>query len=417
MQLLAYAIERLNLRVVMAARHGQRNARALANLDAIVELARPYAVAGLRAFALDLQHGWQRKRRHPEGRIDVTGDSVAIVTMHSAKGLEWPVVIPVNSSTLFKPQDQFVYRQSDDTIHWIVGGLDPPELAAARQEEEFREAMQRERLWYVATTRARDLLVIPDLPGASSRSWSRVMDLGQSSLGELRTDALPAPESNPAHTQVNEQTEAVFLSEAERIVAASAPIVWDRPSQRDPDRSADITDGFVVDMTSDGQRIVGAGALRGNVLHKLMEELLNGELPSIREQAIRRAAELLDQLQPKVDDQDESSGPDPVEMATTAIRTLGLPELTPFIPWLVPEIPLWAARPPRFLAGRADAVMMEGDRIALVVDWKSDANPDAAAQGAHAAQLRDYLVATGAERGAVVYMSSGHVSWIEPRST
>ena len=170
-------------------------------------------------------------------------------------------------------------------------------------------------------------------------------------------------------------------------------------------------------MTSDGQRIVGAGALRGNVLHKLMEELLNGELPSIREQAIRRAAELLDQLQPKVDDQDESSGPDPVEMATTAIRTLGLPELTPFIPWLVPEIPLWAARPPRFLAGRADAVMMEGDRIALVVDWKSDANPDAAAQGAHAAQLRDYLVATGAERGAVVYMSSGHVSWIEPRST
>lgn len=417
MQLLAYAIERLNLRVVMAARHGQRNARALANLDAIVELARPYAVAGLRAFALDLQRGWQLKRRHPEGRIDVSGDSVEIVTMHSAKGLEWPVVIPVNSSTLFKPQDQFVYRQSNDTIHWIVGGLEPPELAAARQEEEFREARQRERLWYVATTRARDLLVIPDLPGASSRSWSRVMDLGQSSLGELRTDALPAPESTPAHTQVNEQTEAVFLSEAERIVAASAPIVWDRPSQRDPDRSADITDGFVVDMTSDGQRIVGAGALRGNVLHKLMEELLNGELPSIREQAIQRAAELLEQLQPIVDDQDESSGPDPVEMATTAIRTLGLPELTPFIPWLIPEIPLWAARPPRFIAGRADAVMMEGDRIALVVDWKSDANPDAAAQGAHAAQLRDYLVVTGAERGAVVYMSTGHVSWIEPRST
>ncbi|WP_292869097.1 UvrD-helicase domain-containing protein [Mesorhizobium sp.] len=134
MQLLAYAIERLNLRVVMAARHGQRNARALANLDAIVELARPYGIAGLRAFALDLQRGWERKRRHPEGRVDVSGDSVEIVTMHSAKGLEWPVVITVNSSTRFKPQDQFVYRQSDDTIHWIVGGIEPPELAAAREE-------------------------------------------------------------------------------------------------------------------------------------------------------------------------------------------------------------------------------------------------------------------------------------------
>ena len=414
MQLLAYAVEWLNLRVVMAARHGQRNARALANLDAIVELARPYAVAGLRAFALDLQRGWQRKRRHPEGRVDVSGDAVEIVTMHSAKGLEWPVVIAVNSSTLFKPQDQFVYRQSDNTIHWIVGGIEPPELAAARQEEEFREARQRERLWYVATTRARDLLVIPDLPGASSRSWSRVMDLGQGRLAELRTDLLPSPETSPARTQLNEQTEAIFVAERERIDAASDAIVWDRPSERDPDRSADMADTFVIDVTSDGQRVVGAGALRGSVLHKLMEELLNGELPSVHEQAVQRAAELLDQLQSVVDDQAVSGRPEPVEMAATALRTFGLPELTPFISRLVPEMPLWAASPPRFLAGRADAVVVEADRIELVVDWKSDVNPDATAQGAHAAQLRDYLEVTGAARGAVVYMSSGHVSWISP---
>lgn len=414
MQLLAYAIERLNLRVVMAARHGQRNARALANLDAIVELARPYAVAGLRAFALNLQSGWRSKRRHAEGRVDASGDSVEIVTMHSAKGLEWPVVIAVNSSTLFKPQDQFVYRQSDNTIHWIVGGIEPPELVAARKEEEFREARQRERLWYVATTRARDLLVIPDLPGASSRSWSRVMDLGQSRLAELRTDTLPVPEATPDHIHVNEQTEAVFVAEGERVAAASSPIVWDHPSERDPDRSADMTDSFVVGVTSDGQRVVGAGALRGNILHKLMEEFLNGELPSVQEQAVQRATELLDQLQPAVGDQAVASGPEPREMATTALRTLGLRELTPFISRLVPEMPLWAASPPRFLAGRADAVVVESARITLVVDWKSDVNPDAAAQSAHAAQLRDYLVITGAERGAVVYMSSGHVSWIEP---
>jgi exodeoxyribonuclease-5/CRISPR-associated exonuclease Cas4 len=416
MQLLAYAIEHLNLRVVMAARHGQRNARALANLDAIVELARPYGVAGLRAFALDLQRGWERKRRHPEGRVDVSEDSIEIVTMHSAKGLEWPVVITVNSSTLFKPQDQFVYRQSDDTIHWIIGGIEPPELAAARKEEEFREARQRERLWYVATTRACDLLVVPDLPGASSRSWSRVMDLGQNRLAEFQIASLPAAEESPVHTHTNRQTEEVFAAQGERIISASAPIAWDRPSERDADRNADITDSFVVDITAVGHRIVGAGALRGNVLHKLMEELLNGELSSVAEEAVQRAAELLDQLQPFVDDQASVGLPDPTEMATTALSTLGLPELTPFIKQLVPEMPLWAASPPRFLAGRADAVMMEGDRIVLVVDWKSDVNPDAAAQGAHAAQLRDYLAVTGASRGAVVYMSAGHVSWIEPRS-
>ncbi|WP_246705514.1 exodeoxyribonuclease V subunit beta [Rhizobium sp. P40RR-XXII] len=414
MQLLAYAIERLNLRVVMAARHGQRNARALANLDAIVELARPYGVAGLRAFALDLQRGWERKRRHPEGRVDVSGDAVEIVTMHSAKGLEWPVVITVNSSTRFKPQDQFVYRQSDDTLHWIVGGIEPPDLAAARSEEEFREARQRERLWYVATTRARDLLVIPDLPGASSRSWSRVMDLGQKRLGELRTDMLPASEVTNADVLVNEQTDAIFLAERERIDAASESILWDRPSKRDPDRSADTTDSFVVDITTDGQRIVGAGALRGNVLHKLMEEFLNGELSDGEDEVIRRAAQLLDQLQAVVDDDPNERRPDPEEMGRTALRTLRMPDLEPFMGRLVPEISLWAAAPPRYLAGRADAAWIDGDRIALVIDWKSDVNPDATAQGAHAAQLRDYLSVTGAERGAVVYMSAGHVSWVEP---
>ena len=39
----------------MAARHRNRNAPALANLDAIIELASPYGIAGSRASALDLQ--------------------------------------------------------------------------------------------------------------------------------------------------------------------------------------------------------------------------------------------------------------------------------------------------------------------------------------------------------------------------
>ncbi len=414
MQLLGFAIERLNVRVVMAARHGQRNARALANLDTVLELARPYGVAGLRAFARDLQRGWESKRRHSEGRVDASGDAVEIVTMHSAKGLEWPVVIAVNSSTQFKPQDQFVYRQSDNTIHWIVGGLEPPELVAARHEEEFREGRQRERLWYVATTRARDLLVIPDLPGASSRSWSRVMDLGQARLSEIATEALPPVEAVAPSVSSNDQTETIFAAERDRIAASATPIVWDRPSERDPDRSADVLDSFVVDITADGQRTVGAGSVRGNVLHKLMEEFLNGELPPESEAATKRAAQLLEQLLPVTEEEAQIVRPDPLEMAATALRTMKFPELAPFIESLVPEVPLWAAHPPRFLSGRADAVAMEGDRIALVVDWKSDVNPDAAAQGRHAAQLRDYLAVVGGVRGAVVYMSSGYVAWIEP---
>jgi hypothetical protein len=45
--LLSEAIERLQLRVVLAARHRSRSARALANLDALIEMARPYMSFGL----------------------------------------------------------------------------------------------------------------------------------------------------------------------------------------------------------------------------------------------------------------------------------------------------------------------------------------------------------------------------------
>ena len=170
---------------------------------------------------------------------------------------------------------------------------------------------------------------------------------------------------------------------------------------------------FVVDAASDvTARIVGAGALRGTILHKLMEELLTGELEGLLDATTRRAAELFTQLQST--DGTDAERPDPIEMAQTALRTLALPELAPFLAQLVPEVPLWTANPPRFLAGRADAAAIEGERIALVIDWKSDVNPAAAAHKAHVAQLRDYLRVTGAERGAIVYMSAAQVSWVEP---
>ena len=131
----------------MAARHRNRNARALANLDALIERARGYGVAGLRAFVRDLQADWERKVRAPEGRIDAAEHAIEVVTIHKAKGLEWPVVIPINSTTeLYRP-DQFVHRQSDNTLHWMIGGVAPPDLAAARTEEsQGRRQPTRENL-------------------------------------------------------------------------------------------------------------------------------------------------------------------------------------------------------------------------------------------------------------------------------
>ncbi|MBN9179076.1 MAG: UvrD-helicase domain-containing protein, partial [Microbacterium sp.] len=123
--LLAEAAERLLVRPILAARERDRSARSAANVDVFIERARAYGVRGLRRFARDVTRDWKDGAPAKEGRIDADGDAVEIVTIHSAKGLEWPVVMPVNTATRFRKRDPFVHRPADDTVHWVVRDVVP----------------------------------------------------------------------------------------------------------------------------------------------------------------------------------------------------------------------------------------------------------------------------------------------------
>lgn len=65
------------------------------------------------------------------------------------------------------------------------------------------------------------------------------------------------------------------------------------------------------------------------------------------------------------------------------------------------------------VAGRADAIAYENGAPAVVFDWKSDVAPTDQDRLSHKAQTLTYARATGARRGAVVYMSLGEIEWIE----
>jgi len=66
------------------------------------------------------------------------------------------------------------------------------------------------------------------------------------------------------------------------------------------------------------------------------------------------------------------------------------------------------------MAGRADAAARAADGALLaVIDWKSDIAPGPRQIEDHVDQLRLYLAATDAPRGALVYMSLGQVRWVE----
>lgn len=318
----------------------------------------------------------------------------------------------INSTTeLYKP-DQFVHRQSDNSLHWMLGGVASPDLAAARAEESQEDANQRERIWYVACTRARDLLILPYVPQASKDSWFSSIDLRQQNVSELDLSTFAVTDVRSPMAQSNGQSTDVFESERRKVEESSPPVVWRRPSDKDQDRLGDPLDNVVVaDALAEHLEVVGAGAVRGIVHHKLMEEFLTGELEADMAVTVARAQELLGQL--LTDQNDKGRHPDPTEMARCALRALALPEIAAIRSFLVPEVAIWSAGEGYLVAGRADALAIKGGRVEVAIDWKSDVNPTAAARSAYAGQLRDYLAATGAEKGVIVFLTLGEIVWID----
>ena len=410
--LVAEALERLRVRPSLAARSADQAARVLANLDLLMERARAYSVRGLTQLARELEADWEGPEPYDEARVDTSGEAIEIVTVHSSKGLEWPVVIPINTASEFRRRDAFIYRRRDDTMHWVLGDVVPPAIADAIGLDDKESAEERERLLYVACTRAIELLVIPDISWSGQNSWAQLLDLKQGGLQELDVSAFARQPIPRPDIPSNDQTAEKFGAEQIAVNAASQPMRWVHPSEADPDRQ--LLDAALHEemeqVDFEIAEIAGSTA-RGLVLHKLMEELLTGELEESATAVESRTRLLLAQLALP----GREAAPDGAELAATARRTLALPAVAELRRDLMAEIGVYASRDDgeTLVAGRADAVASKDGRPSVVFDWKSDVAPSDADRLAYKGQLLEYVRAVGAARGAVIYMSLGQVHWVE----
>lgn len=414
--LLSDAVSLLDVRAQLRQRHRTSADRAIANVDLFLETARAYDVRGLRAFARDMRINWEEQVRQVEGRPDAEEQSVSIITIHASKGLEWPVVIPINMTGNPKSESGLMHDRRSGEFSVPVLGVEPAGYTAIKSWNETEHARERVRLWYVATTRARDLLVLPrHAVNLSDKSWARIVDLEIGTLPAIDPADLGEETAPPTAPTENVQTRALFADEAKRISEASTTIQWRRPSLHED--NAPLSEPFPVFFDPEAVEAsvpiieVAGSAARGMILHKLMEEVLTGETRDTSAELERRVTELMAQLgqEPSVD---PKVGIAPKELAATIVRTLNLPEIATLRPRLVPEYAIFGherdEKMETLVSGIADAAVRDmNDNIELIIDWKSDVEMNANKLAAYRTQLGDYRIQTAAPRALLVLMTTG----------
>ncbi len=304
--LLSQAIDMLEFRPILLERHRGQAERGLANVDLYLSLSRAYAVRGLRAFAEAMTAAWTDESRAVEGRPDAQEEAVALFTMHAAKGLEWPIVIPVNTMTSPKAPDSAVIDRQTETFYCPVLGVAPAGYENARQAEKQELDRERVRLWYVAATRARELLILPRLDATPSKSaWISLIDLALADLPSLDVSHLPSDVVVGDSGHGNQQTREIFAAEAAAIVGGQSHLTWLAPS-RDESASGALlrveeTQLWAAEADDHTQGLPAVSDVQGGrerelVIHKLFEEVLTGETRDDVASLSARADELIRML-------------------------------------------------------------------------------------------------------------------------
>ena len=147
----------------------ENGAQAMANIRKLLREASAHPEVSLGEFLRDVREARTRGDRVGEERLyRERADVVTITTIHSSKGLEWPVVFwcdvvrepKLPNDALQCGRSLFRLKQDDDGDGDALHG-------ALRDEQAEEDKAEQSRRWYVAATRAQRLLVVSGVPSGS----------------------------------------------------------------------------------------------------------------------------------------------------------------------------------------------------------------------------------------------------------
>ena len=148
----------------------------LANVLHIAELARQYESEGglsFRGFVETLRSAADRAQAPEAPILEEGSEGVRLMTVHKAKGLEFPIVILADMTCGLSRDDAQRYLDATRGLSAIkLAGWTPLDLIENNDREARRDRAEGVRLAYVAATRARDLLVVPAIgDGPFDEGW------------------------------------------------------------------------------------------------------------------------------------------------------------------------------------------------------------------------------------------------------
>ena len=343
-------------------------------LDAFLDQARAAegrGVTDLERFCADLASIDQTVKRE----MDEPRGEVRVMTVHSSKGLEAPIVI-LPDTIFAEPKGDALLETADGGFLWCGSSdRDCDVSAEARERRKVRNEEESLRLLYVGLTRARDRLIIGGRIASNrkienTRAWWGPVFEAFSALDGVR-------EVKPASGDARRcGADPVLLPRPITPVPAAAALpAWlmSGPEREDVERRLAPSRLVTEDTAPAPSPLATAGGpgaplgrfRRGDLIHRLLERL--PDIPSAD-----RASAAARMLSRERDLTDEQRG----EMIAAAFRVLDDARFAPvFGPGSRAEVALSGGAPdlPQGIAvsGRIDRLVITPERV-LVVDYKTN---------------------------------------------
>ncbi|WP_319825177.1 double-strand break repair helicase AddA [Thalassovita sp.] len=295
-------------------------------------------------------------------QMDSAEDQIRVMTVHGAKGLEAPIVIMPDTLSRRSPTGGDLANAGGAAVWRTSAAESPPQLEAVKAEEAEREEAERDRLLYVAMTRAEKWLI---LCGAGEhkdgdRSW---YDKVWSAAGRLNALSAETPTGDGLRLQTGDWSS---VAEDRHLSPVSAPI--DMPAYfQVPVSPPQKSEGTISPSDLGGAKALpGEAGLdeevakqRGTWLHLMLEHF-----PETDPRDWPQVAQIIcDQA------------PDTNALLTEARIVITHPELAfLFQPGALAEVPITANLSVlgRRMHGIIDRLVVNADRV-LAVDFKTNA--------------------------------------------